>query len=271
MAKKDGLFVKLLKNHTDIDGDFIDIFFSKFKIGGELEFEIEDKNISKYLKIKKSTLIKRLKNTFSKKKLYYETADYVKVKTGSTSEVKYMVNYECFERLAMSSDSEKSEVVRLYFSKLRKFISENQHAIFQALEKKADDLKLYDDVGTIYFFAVDKRNYKIGKATGIVKRLRNYNIGRIKDVDLKYLSLVKNATLIEKCMKINLKPYQTIKNREIYEIEPEKIKKIIDKCYCEKVSKKENLELYEEVSNLLGMYAYVKNKVNIKPFVIIDK
>jgi hypothetical protein len=28
--------------------------------------------------------------------------------------------------------------------------------------------------------------------------------------------------------------------------------------------------LYEEVSNLLGMYSYIKDKVNIKPFIIID-
>lgn len=271
MVNKESIFVKLLKKYTDIDEDFIDIFFNKFKIGGELEFEIKDKNIAKYLGTEIETLRKRLNNAFSKKKLYYENADYIKLKTGTSSGKTYMINYECFERLAMSSDSEKSEVVRLYFSKLRKFVSENQHAIFQALEKKADDLKLYDNVWTIYFFAVDKRNYKIGKATGIIGRLRNYNVGRIKDVDLKYLSLVKNATLIEKCMKINLKPYQTIKNREIYEIEAEKIKKVINKCYCENVTKKENLELYEEVSNLLGMYAYVKNKVNIKPFIIIDK
>ena len=271
MVKKDSIFVKLLKKYTDIDDDFIETFFNKFKIGGELEFEIEDKNIAKYLGVDLSTLRKRLNNAFSKKKLYYEKVDYIKEKTGSTSGITYMVNYECFERLAMSSDSEKSEVVRLYFSKLRKFISENQHAIFQALEKKMDDLKLYDNIGSIYFFAVDKRKFKIGKATGIMQRLRNYNVGRIKEVELKYLALVKNTELIEKCIKVNLKPYQVIKNKEIYEIDPVRIKKVIDKCYCENVSKKENMELYSEISSLLGMYAYVKDKVNIKPYVIMDK
>jgi hypothetical protein len=267
---KNSIFVKLLKKYTDIDSDFIDIFFKKFKIGGELEFEIDEKDIAFYLGIELRTLRKRLNNVFSKKKIYYENADYVKIDDGG-NKIIYMVNYECFERLAMASDSEKSEVVRLYFSKLRKFVSENQHAIFQAMEKKADDLKLFDNMDTIYFFAVDKRKFKIGKSNGIVKRLRNYNIGRIKEIEFKYLALVKNKNLIEKCMKVNLKPYQVIKNREIYEIDPIRIKKVIDKCYCENVSKKENLELYEEISSLLGMYAYIKDKINIKPYIIIDK
>lgn len=271
MINKNGIFMKLLKKHTDIDSDFIDTFFKKFKIGGELEFEIDEDDVISYLGISKITLRKRLNNGYSKKNIYFEDADYIKIRTGSTRGVKYMLNYECFERIAMGSDSNKAEEVRLYFSKLRQFISKHQHAIFQAIEKKSDDLKLYSNIGTIYFFAVDKTKFKIGKTTAIIKRLRNYNVGRIKEIDLKYLALVKNENLIEKCMKTNLKPYQVIKNREIYEIESIKIKKIIDNCYCKNVTKKENLELYKEISNLLGIYAYIKGKVNIKPFIIVDK
>ena len=171
----------------------------------------------------------------------------------------------------MSGYTIESESVRIYFSKIREFITENQNVIFQAIEKKADDIKIYKNLGTIYFFAADKRNFKIGKTTNIIKRLQNYNVGRIKEVELKYLALVKNETLIEKCMKSKLEPFQKFKNKEIYEVSPEKIKKIIDKCYCDNVSKKENMELYEEIANLLGMYAYTKDKINIKPFIIIDK
>lgn len=57
----------------------------------------------------------------------------------------------------------------------------------------------------------------------------------------------------------------------MYEIEPEKLKKIIDECYCKNVSKKENDDLYEEISELLGLYSYVRDKVNIKPYIIVDK
>ena len=41
-----------------------------------------------------------------------------------------MVNYACFEKLAMSGDSKQSEVVRMYFTKLREFITDNQRVIY---------------------------------------------------------------------------------------------------------------------------------------------
>lgn len=34
---------------------------------------------------------------------------------------------------------------------------------------------------------------------------------------------------------------------------------------------KKNQDMYNDISNLLGMYVYTKNKVNIKPYVIIGK
>ena len=50
-----------------------------------------------------------------------------------------------------------------------------------------------------------------------------------------------------------------------------KIKKVIDECYCKYVSKQQNEELYKEISDLLGLYAYTKDKINIKPYVIIGR
>ena len=49
------------------------------------------------------------------------------------------------------------------------------------------------------------------------------------------------------------------------------VKKIIDECYCKYVFSNENEKLYKEIYDLLGLYAYIKNKVNIKPYIIIDK
>jgi hypothetical protein len=86
---------------------------------------------------------------------------------------------------------------------------------------------------------------------------------------LKYFAIVKNALLIENCVKLNLKNKQVLQNKEIYKTTPEIIKKIIDKCYCKYISTKENEELYKELSDLLGLYSYSKNKVNIKPYIII--
>jgi hypothetical protein len=264
-------FIKLLKKHTNIDPEFIDTFFSKFKIGSELNFDIKDATLAKYLGITLHNLRKRLSNEFSKTKRFYENVDFIKVNTGTTSGVNYMINYPCFEKLAMSGDSEKSEAVRMYFIKLRQFLVENQKLISQAIENKTE-LNKFNGFESIYFFVIDERKpdiIKIGRSIDIVKRLRNYNVGRIKEVDLKYYALVKHNLLIEKCMKIKLKKNQVAENKEIYQVDPKTIKKIIDECYCKYVSKKENDELYKEISDLLGLYSYTIDKKNIKPYVII--
>ena len=183
MPKKDSIFIELLKKYTTIDKSFINTFFKKFKIGGELDFDIKDSDVAEYLGIKINTLRRRLMNEFSKTKIYFEKVDYVKIKSGtSNAGIKYMVNYQCFERLAMTGDSEQSEVVRGYFIKLREFITENQHLIYQAVTNNTD-LNNYTNMESIYFFAVDDRkfNFKIGRTKDIIKRLQNYNVGRIKD------------------------------------------------------------------------------------------
>ena len=119
------------------------------------------------------------------------------------------------------------------------------------------------------FLLLTDRNpniFKVGRSSDIVQRLRNYNVGRINEIELKYFALVRNSLLIEKCIKFALD-----KNKEIFKVEPHILKKIIDECYCKNVSKKQNMILYEEISNLLGLYTYTKDKVHINPYIIIGK
>ena len=69
------------------------------------------------------------------------------------------------------------------------------------------------------------------------------------------------------CFALN----QVFSGKELFEIDADKLKKVIDDCYCKHVSVKENKLLYDEISSLLGMYVYVKDKINIKPYIIIGK
>ena len=221
-------FYKLLLNHTTIDKDFIKTFFKKFSIGDKLQFHIKDKKVSNYLNINIRTLRKRLNNSYSKYENYIKKVDYIKVKNDEyNSSITYMLNYPCFEKLAMSSDSDNSESVRIYFSELIRFIFDNQTIIYQSIVNHEDLKKLYG-YDVIYFFTVDdkyKDLYKVGRSVNILQRLRNYNIGRINEVDLKFLCVVKNNVLIESCIKNNLLNNVFIKKKEIYQIEPKKLKK----------------------------------------------
>ena len=120
------IFIILLKKYTTIDKSFIDTFFKKFKIGGDLDFHLEDIDVAKYLDIKLSTLRKRLLNFYTKEKpRYFEKVDYIKIKTNKTSRIIYMVNYQCFEKLTMSGDSKESDIVKSYLIKLREFLIKN--------------------------------------------------------------------------------------------------------------------------------------------------
>jgi phage anti-repressor protein len=113
-------FYKLLLNYTSIDRDFIKDFFKKFQIDGELNFDIKDSKVAKYLDIDIDTLRNRLNNKYSKYINYIKNVDFIKVKSKKYKTSKtYMLNYNCFERIAMNSDSKKSESIRMYFVKIR--------------------------------------------------------------------------------------------------------------------------------------------------------
>ncbi len=164
-------FSDLLKKYTTIDEDFIDTFFNEFKIGDDLDFTIKDSHVAEYLDIKLETLRERLTNRFSKNEIYIYKVDYIKQKDGK--KIVYMLNYQCFERIAMSGNTPKSEEVKIYFSKLREFLSENQNIISQAMIKK-QELSKYNKFETIYFFAVNKKYdniKKIGKSQKIYYRI----------------------------------------------------------------------------------------------------
>lgn len=140
-----------MKKYTNIDTDFINTFFKKFRIGEELDFHIEDKKVAKYLGITLQSPRNRLLNQNSKHTHYIEKVDYIKIKSNTSSAgVTYMINYQCFERLAMSRDSKKSESIRNYFVKIREFITEHQKVIYQAMSNK-DDLKKYVGFECIFF------------------------------------------------------------------------------------------------------------------------
>jgi hypothetical protein len=51
----------------------------------------------------------------------------MKIKSGKTSGVSYMINYQCFEKIAMSSETQQSDTIKLYL------IIENQKIMFQSI------------------------------------------------------------------------------------------------------------------------------------------
>lgn len=96
------------------------------KIEVKSKFDVKDIDAAKYLGISLQSLRNRLLNQNSKNKNYIEKVDYIKTKSGtSNASLTYMINYQCFERLAVSGDSKKSKTIMTYFSKFREFKIDN--------------------------------------------------------------------------------------------------------------------------------------------------
>ena len=58
---------------------------------------------------------------------------FMKIKSGKTSGVSYMINYQSFEKIVMSSETQQSNTIKLYLIKLREFIIENQKIMFLSI------------------------------------------------------------------------------------------------------------------------------------------
>jgi hypothetical protein len=76
-------FITLLKKNTNIDLKFINIFFKKFKIGDELDFDIKDKDVAEYLGVTLDNVRRRLQNKYSKTKKNYRKSLFLLNKKGS--------------------------------------------------------------------------------------------------------------------------------------------------------------------------------------------
>jgi DNA-binding Lrp family transcriptional regulator len=266
-------FIELLKKNTNVDDDFIKIFLKGFKSGDEINFCISDKEVANALNLTLENIRKRLNNYFTKEIIFLEKVDYIR----AHSRAPMYLNYQAFEKLYMNSESPKAKAIREYFPKMRELFFENREklpVLFQAMENK-NDLKNYVGMDSIYFFQVDDRyenTYKVGRTRDIIKRLRSYNVGRVKEVELKYLALVKNAKLIESLVGYALKENRIKENREIYQVSAENLQKLIENIYCSNISTEENEMLYKEIFNLPNSCKYNKNiQVELKPYIVIGK
>jgi hypothetical protein len=72
-------------------------------------------------------------------------------------------------------------------------------------------------------------------------------------------------------MKDKLINHNIINNKELYKINPKKLKKIIYNCYCDNVTLKQHTKLFKELGYLLEFYKYTKINKNFQPYIIIDK
>lgn len=103
--------------------EIFDIYSNDLRM--QNKFYIKDCDVSNYLGINLATLRKRLNNALSKNKRFLKNVDYIRIRTGISNYVNYMLNYCCFEKIVISSDSPKSEDIQSFFFKSKEFLINN--------------------------------------------------------------------------------------------------------------------------------------------------
>jgi hypothetical protein len=153
-----------------------------------------------------------------------------------------MLTPDCFKRLCMRSRSTKAETVRTYFIAIDNFvdhyadqisdgITRDIEAVSKKMAKTAGRGK--DGPGYLYVLRASADNpdlKKIGHTADLIKRLATYNTGRAEDVELLYAYRVEKRKAVEMCVKDMLKGKQFKKRREIYEIDLDVLKALINGC-----------------------------------------
>jgi phage anti-repressor protein len=294
--KENSDLLHLLKTETNLSSNFLNSFFKEIFPNKEREeqlFYITDHLAAKWLGVSNITIRERLRNKYSNKSkndkiesktinpkdkseskgysLYTELVDFIIVPTKVKNEKTYLLNYDCFRRLAMMSETEKGETLRYYFTRIEEFLKNNQSTIKQNIDKY-NDLKILNkkvikmNMKYIYVFAVDERFpdlLKIGQTSDIISRLATYNTGRIKDIDLKYLAVINEPKSIEKCIGLNLNKYRYKQGREIFKVNIEYLQEVIKDCACKF---DEKLNDYE--TDIKGLIKYLEDKKSVSPFIV---
>ena len=217
---------EFLKKYTAISNKFIDEYYKFYEYTEDNKFGIKIEDVMKYLNIQnKKKLKERLRNNFIIRK-DYEIIKYNQKSTKNIKDVQYMLSFEGFEKVCMSSNTDKGNLFRDYFIMLRKFIDYYKDHFANKINELTKNNKY------IYILMVNKNKnlLKLGRSGNIRNRLKSYATGKEIHPDIKFIMIVDDAKKVEKCTKVFIKQFQYKPNTELYKMNIDDLKKIIFGC-----------------------------------------
>jgi len=237
---------EFLYKFTAIPQKFIDEYYKFYELCEIGKFGISLNLIIKYLGItNQDKLEERIRNSLTM------SIDYMIIRHRHKSvkgikNAQYMLSFEGFERLCLSSTTKKGTEFRDYFIMLRKFIDYYKDHISDKI------LELTKTNKYMYILAVNKKTniFKLGRTGDIRKRLQSYSTGKEKHPDIKFILIVEDDKRVEQCSKAFVKAKQYKGNRELYKLECDTLKKVvmgcaeIDKGFATDLAKNKDLDTY---------------------------
>ena len=266
--------IDFLKKYTAISHKFIDEYYKFYEMCVKEKFGIEGSKIIKYLEIDSEKFFyERLRNKFILNQDYIiKKLEEKKIK--DTQNVYYYLSFDGFEKVCMTSRSEKGNAVRDYFITLRKFIEYYRQHFANNINKMAKGSKC------IYIILANKGKniFKVGRTKDIRKRLYSYATGKDKHPDIMFIMLIDDPKKIEDCTKVFTSKNIVRGKQELYKIDFDILKKIIFECaimtkqFNEVTTLMKNNNMfdsyivYDEDSNSSVTNEYLDNNNNIIGF-----
>lgn len=197
--------------------------------------------VCEWLKTRKDHLKKILVDNFDEDYDYTIKKVKVKQKNGNGLSTRHdiKVSSNCFKELCMLSQTPKAKEVRKYFIEMEKLVNKYYLSIKKDMYKQIGVLKdnqkgkINIKGGVIYILEAQNSQvtlYKLGKTKNLKKRLQTYNTGNANDVKPIFIMKVSDIDSVESCIKNACSKFKYRKYKEVYEIDIDVLKKIINKC-----------------------------------------
>lgn len=227
---------------SNIPKDFLTDFFN---LGGDTYGDtyknIKFDDVVKWLNINKNNLKRLLVSNFKIMDDYTEEKILVKNKNRGANYVsKIMLTPDCFKELCMISQTEKAKGVRKYYIIAEGLLRDHFEEIINNLNEELGlikkNIKKPIEIigGHIYILKAmntsQKNMFKLGNSDDMKKRLRVYNTGNANNIEPLFAMKVNDIDMVEGCIKNIAREYQYRKNKEVYNIDFEFLRKLCMKC-----------------------------------------
>ena len=235
-------FVDFLKKYSTISNQFLDDFFKLFNYETDCDKEkiVNIDDVKLWLNVQKHKLKETLVKTY-KKNIDYEIKKVFKPKgTGGQKKEIIMLTINCFKKICQSTQSIKGKEVREYFIQVESLLNKYKNYIINGMKEKINKLeknqkpKVNPEKGVIYIFqtpnSTENSLYKIGRTKDLKKRLQSHQSPLSHDIEILFYYESDNIIEIENCIKTLMKKYQYRKYKEVYKININIIKSLIEEC-----------------------------------------
>jgi phage anti-repressor protein/predicted GIY-YIG superfamily endonuclease len=236
------LFIDFLKKYSTIPNQFLDDFFKLFNYqtysNTDKIINIDDVII--WLDIQKHKMKETLIKSY-KKDIDYEIKRVIKLKgIGGQKKEIIMISINCFKKICQLTKSIKGNEVREYFIQVESLLNKYKDYIIEGMKEKINKLeknqkpKINPEKGVIYIFqtpnSAENSLYKIGRTKDLKKRLQSHQSPLSHNINVLFYYESDNIVEIERCIKALMKKYQYRKYKEVYKINIDIIKSLVENC-----------------------------------------